>query len=60
MVVYIYYIIPSTQHKNQSYRYMFRLNKLSSCTLGVTCHVTPSVHEDTVVHRYHVACEHTL
>jgi len=25
-----YYTIPSTQHKSQSYRYMFRLNKSSS------------------------------
>ena len=26
----LYYTIPSTQHKSQSYRYMFRLNKSSS------------------------------
>ena len=26
----LYYIIPSTQHKSLSYRYMFRLNKSSS------------------------------
>jgi len=30
----LYYTIPSTQHKSQSYLYMFRLNKSPS---GVSC-----------------------
>jgi len=43
-----YYIIPSTQHISQSYRYMFRLNKSSS---GVSKNHNLDMPEDDLLSR---------